>query len=199
MIVRLRTVARDERGFSLMDSLIAMVFMGVLFAAFALLMSVMIHRGDEVERQTTMQVSARFALERLATDLRQAYTGIDGQSPIEVIGPSSLRFLSLDKAQPFKLRRIEYRLTSGTLERRQALGPDTDPANIPALGAWRPELTSVKNTTLFTFYDGGNPPAVTSTASLVRSIAINFTVATVSAPTATYPYTSNVTLRITPS
>ncbi len=194
---RLLTTIRDQRGYSLMDTLIAMVFLGVLTAAFALLMSVTIHQGDEVERQTTLQAETRFALERLATDLRQAYTGIVGQSPIEAIGPSSITFLSLDKAQPFKLRRISYRLTGQTLERRQAIGPDVDPANIPAPGSWLPEVTSVKNTTLFTYQDAAG--ATTATASAVRSVGLNFTVATVSAPTRTYPYTTDVTLRITPT
>lgn len=194
---RLLTAARDERGFSLMDSLIAMTFLSVLFAAFAMLMGVTINRGGEVEKMTTLQAETRFALERLALDLRQAYTGIEGQSPIEAIGATSLTFLALDKAQPFKLRRIEYRLTGGTLERRQALGPDVDPANIPALGTWLPELTSLKNATLFTYLDEAG--AATATASEVRSVGLNFTVATPTSPTRTYPYTTDVTLRITPT
>ena len=111
--------------------------------------------------------------------------------------PSSITFLSLDKAQPFKLRRISYRLTGQTLERRQAIGPDVNPANIPAPGSWLPEVTSVKNTTLFTYQDAAG--ATTATASAVRSVGLNFTVATVSAPTRTYPYTTDVTLRITPT
>jgi type II secretory pathway component PulJ len=186
---------RGEGGFSIVEMLLGLVFVGLLFALFATVVVSALRQGDEIDEQTTLQVEARAAVDNLAAELRQAYTGDDEVAPIEAIGASTITFLSPDRAEPFHLRRISYRLQSGVLQRAQAVSTDTDgyPWSIGTLGGWHSQLRSVANTTLFTFYDSAG--AVTATPAAVETVAIAVTVATETSPSRQYTYQTRVSLR----
>lgn len=192
---RLYRALGREGGFSLMEMLTSMVVLGFLFAAVSVVLSSMIRHSDEVEDRTTLQTDARFTLDLLAVDLRQAYSGVDGVSPIESVSATTLTFLSPDRAQPFHLRRISYRLSNGRIERATATSTDTDgaPWAIPALGPWRKQVDSVKNAAPFTYYDANG--AVTTNPALVSTVKIDLDLATNSSPTRQLKYQTSVTVR----
>jgi prepilin-type N-terminal cleavage/methylation domain-containing protein len=194
---RRRVRGRDQDGFTLPEMLAAIAVLGVLFAAFALVVGRGIMHGKQVEEASTQQTEARAAVDRLAADLRQAYTGDEAAFPIESIGSTQLTFLSPDRQTPFHLRRISYQLVNGELQRAFATSTDTDgpPWSIPALGAWSTEAGSIQNTTVFTYLDESG--AATSTPSEVRTVTISVNVATLAEPARQSTYSTSVTLRTT--
>jgi Tfp pilus assembly protein PilW len=191
---RLRS-ARGQGGFSIIELLIGFIFIGLLFGLFGTVVVSALRHGDEIDEGTTLQVEARAAVDTMAAELRQAYTGDDAVAPVEAIGGTTITFLSPDREQPFHLRRISYRLQSGVLQRAQAKSSDTDgyPWSIPSLGGWHSQVGSVVNSTVFTFYDSTG--AVTATASAVETVAITVTVATKTSPNRKYTYKTSVSLR----
>ena len=101
-----------------------------------------------------LQGEVRAAVDGLAKDLRQAYTG-NGNPGLEKMLPAQLQFLSPDRQTPFHLRRVNYKLSNRTLQRASALSTNTGapPWTFPALSAYRDEVGSVANTTVFKYYD----------------------------------------------
>ena len=194
MRLRLQALRRED-GHTLVELLVAMIFIGVLFGMFALVVSSSLRHNDEVQEQSTLQTEARSAIDGLAADLRSAYSGEDGVAPIESMGAGQITFLSPDRAEPFHLRRVSYRLLSGKLERALATSTDTDgaPWIIPALGPYSKVAGSVTNTTVFRYFDAND--AVTAVPADVARVEITLTVATKVSPARQYTYTSSVTLR----
>jgi prepilin-type N-terminal cleavage/methylation domain-containing protein len=199
MIRRRLHVPHREGGFTLTEMLVTMTFLGVLFAAFALVVGSGLRHSKQVEESSTLQTEVRAAIDHLARDLRQAYTGDDAAFPIESISGTQITFLSPDRAEPFHLRRISYRLQNGELQRAEAVSSDTDgpPWSIPALGSWSTQAGSIRNSTLFTYLDEDG--AATATASDVRTINMTVAVATLAEPARQSTYQTSVTLRTTPS
>jgi prepilin-type N-terminal cleavage/methylation domain-containing protein len=191
--------APRERGFTLIEMLVTIVFVGVLFAAFALVVGSGLRHGKQVEEESTLQTEVRGAIDRLSADLRQAYTGEDGVIAIESISPTQITFLSPDRSTPFRLRRISYRLQNGTLQRALAVSSDTDgpPWVIPGLSGWANEAGSIVNSSLFTYLDAAG--AATNDPAEVRTINVTVVVATVAQPTRQSTYETSVTLRATPT
>jgi prepilin-type N-terminal cleavage/methylation domain-containing protein len=189
---------RREDGFTLMEMLVAMALLGVLFAALALAVGSAIRHSSEVEEESTLQTETRAAIDRFAQDLRQAYTGEEDVAPIESIGSTQITFLSPDRATPFHLRRVSYRLSSGVFERAEAVSTDTDgaPWSIPALGGWAKQVGSVVNTTVFTYLDEGGLP--TNDPAAVRTVNVTLTVATPASPNRQSTYQTSVTVRSDP-
>jgi type II secretory pathway component PulJ len=195
VIARALRAARRQGGFTLTEMLISMLFIGVLFGLFATVVGSTIRHNDEVTKMTTLQAEARAVLDQLAQDLRSAYTGDETVPEIESMSSTAITFFSPDRAEPFHLRRVAYRLSGGQLQRRQAISTDTDgyPWSIPALGGWITRLNSVTSTTLFTYKDAnGN---VTATPAEVAEVLMSVTVATTSSPSRSYTYSTSVTLR----
>jgi prepilin-type N-terminal cleavage/methylation domain-containing protein len=186
---------RREDGFTLSEMLSAMAVLGLLFAAFATVVGSAVRNGGEIEGQTAIQGEARAAVDRFASELRQVYSGDETTYPIESISATQVTFLSPDRANPFHLRRISYRLNAGSLERAFATSSDTDgyPWTIGSLGAWQKLVGPVRNATVFTYYDATG--AVTSTASAVKTVGITLVVSTVGSSSRQFTYTSSVTVR----
>ncbi len=196
MIGRLPRLASED-GFTLVEMLTAMTVLAILIAAYTLVLGSAVRHSGEVEQQTNLQVEARGALASISQDLRQAYDG-DGDvatSPIESVSSTQITFLSVDRAQPFHVRRLSYRLNTGKLERARATSTDTDgyPWTIPALSSYLGLVGSVANSTVFTFKDANG--ATTSTASAVRTVGVTLTVVTKTTPSRQYTYKTSVTLR----
>jgi prepilin-type N-terminal cleavage/methylation domain-containing protein len=193
---------RDNRGFTLVEMLTSMVILGLLFAVFATVMSTTITQGTQEQTMTELQTQARSSMEQLARELRQAYSG-DGSWPIQTVsaGTQTIRFVSPDKLQPFHLRTIEWRLSSGNLDRRSVTSTDTDgaPWTYPTpitSAAWITQARSIKNTNVFQFLDAND--AATTTAANVRKVKITLDVATTGQGSRIYRYQTSAHPRVTP-
>jgi prepilin-type N-terminal cleavage/methylation domain-containing protein len=187
---------RQERGLTLIEMIVSMVVLGILFAAAFPLFGSTIRHSGEVEKRTVLQSELRGGVDRLTSDLRQAYTG-DSTSVIESLGSTQVTFFSPDRLQPFHLRRIAYRVSGGWLERAVAISTDTDgpPWVLPSLGPWTRVVGSITDPAVFTFQDdSGN---TTTNPASVRNVGIRLVVATPTAPTRTLTYQTNVNLRVT--
>jgi prepilin-type N-terminal cleavage/methylation domain-containing protein len=193
---------RDERGFTLTEMLASMAVLGILFAVFATVMTTTITQGTQEQDATALQTEARAAIERFAQELRQAYSG-DTAWPIQSLtcATQCIQFLSPDRLQPFHLRQIQWRLSSGQLQRRAVTSTDTDgaPWSLPAIAAaaWTTEVRSIKNTTIFQFLDASD--VATGTPANVRKVTITLDVATAGKSSRVYTYRTSITPRVSAS
>jgi len=187
--------ATRESGFTLIEMLAAMIFIGILFAGFSLVLTSTLHHNDEVQEESTLQTQVRATIDRLAQDLRQAYTGDDAVYPLESISPTQLSFYSPDRQTPFHLRHVSYRLNAGTLERAEATSTDTDgaPWSMPALGVWMPQVASVASSAVFTYLDESG--ATATTPETVHTVNVTISVETTTSGGRQFTYATSVTLR----
>jgi prepilin-type N-terminal cleavage/methylation domain-containing protein len=193
---------RREDGFTLTELLISMVFLSVLFTAFAMIMTTTTHIGDSVQEQDTLETEVRAAVDRMAQDLRDAYTGTTSPARIESISGTTVTFYAPDKASPFHDRKIWYRLTGGHLDRNSVTSTDTDgppwlglPASAPSTG-WATQLASITSTTLLTTVDAtGACTTTAATSTAIRSICMTLTVAPLHSSGRRYTYSTTVSLR----
>jgi prepilin-type N-terminal cleavage/methylation domain-containing protein len=194
MITRLRRGAVRQGGFTLTEMLVTILFIGMLFAAFATVMTSTLRRSDEVREESTAQAEVRAAIDRFAADLRQAYSGDDDVWPIVSIGSTQIRFYTPDRATPFHLRDVTYRLSGGQFQRQTTASTDTDgaPWSWGTAGPWETFAGNVMNSVAFTYFqaDGVTPATV---AADVRTVTVTLTVETY--PGKTQTYDSAVTLR----
>ncbi len=194
MMGRVLARGRDERGFTLIELLITMVVLSLLAAAFAVLFGSVANHSSTISDQMTLQVEARAALDRFAGDLRQTYSGDSATSSVESVAQgTAITFLSPDRAVPFHLRRISYRISGGRLERAEAVSSDTDgwPWSIPALGPYSLLVGSLVSPSALTFLDANG--ATTTVPANVRQVRVQLTIRTPTGRTTTH--TENVAVR----
>jgi prepilin-type N-terminal cleavage/methylation domain-containing protein len=198
-----RTFSRLKRedGFTLSEMLVVISILGLILGAFSLIFSSAIHHSGEIQEQNLLQTEVRAATDRIAREVRQSYYGDTTQTVIKMSTGTQLQFYSLDNQQPYHLRLIAYRLNGGTLERATATSPLTGGppwGTFPALSAWGPLVDSIKNATIFTYFDGASPtPNATTTPANVRSVTITLSVATGTTPGRQFTYTTSAALRAT--
>ncbi len=186
---------RNERGFTVVELLATMAVMGIVLAVFGQLLVTSSKTSNRIAEQATLQNDVRAAVDRLTSDFRQA-TNANGTSAVESLSGTTLTFDSPDRATPFHLRRIAYRLVSGDLQRSVTTSTDNDgwpwvwPIGTPT---WTTEVGSVTNATSFTFYDANG--AVTTDPNTVRSARISLTVAPKQTQGGTASYTALVSIR----
>ena len=101
----LQRLHRDERGFSLVELTVSMIFLGIISATFTMLLSSTIRHQREIQEQSTTQSEVRDALDRMTREIRQAYQG-GGAWPIEAISASQIKteFEQLQDATKQKLK-----------------------------------------------------------------------------------------------
>ena len=120
-----RTLARlrsCERGFTLSEMLVVIVVLAFIGMAFAAIFSSVVNHSATISESITLQTEARAALDRFASDFRQAYNGdptfLNPTSPIEnVTAGTQITFTTPDRQNPLRLRRVSYRISSGALQR----------------------------------------------------------------------------------
>lgn len=194
---RLARMLRSEDGFTVMELMVSIAVLGIFFAAFSTVVSSAIRHGSEVQEQAVLQTEVRAAVDTLVADLRQAtIAGDTTLARISTATGTQVTFLSPDRSQPMRLRRISYRVSSGQLQRALATSTNTAaPWTIPALGAWSRRTSSVltTGTPVFTYFDSTG--AATTVAANVRTIRIRIVLATATAPTRQLVYDTRVTLR----
>jgi type II secretory pathway component PulJ len=196
-VIRMRSLLRREEGFTVVELLSAMTVFAIVLAIFAMVLSSAIRHSGEVEEQSNLQVEARSAIAFVSSDLRQVYDGDANvaTSPIESIGPTQITFLSPDRAQPFHLRRVSYRLSAGEFQRAMATSTDTDgaPWSIPVLSSYQKLVGSVVNGTVFAYKKADGTTATTPLD--VKTLDITLTVATQTASSRQYTYKTSATVR----
>jgi prepilin-type N-terminal cleavage/methylation domain-containing protein len=196
---------RQREGFTLTEMLATMAVLAIVFATFSLVISSTLRHNAEVEESTVQQTEARAALERFATDLRQTYTGDDvnfpSTFPIETIGNTTITFFSPDRKQPFHLRKLTYRLNAGGFERAFLTSTDTDGwpwAGLTAApSAWQRLVGSVRNSTIFTYYNaaGAQLAATAANRTLVRTVRLTLVTSTPTSQSRQTTYETSVTVR----
>jgi prepilin-type N-terminal cleavage/methylation domain-containing protein len=186
---------RSQAGVTLMELIVTMALMAILGTGITAAVQMTSHWSTELQDEAVAQNEIRSSFERLVQDLRQAYVG-DGTPPIELMQPNQITFLSPDRATPYHLRRISYRLAGGRLERAMVFSTDTDgaPWIIPALGPWQKQIGGVVNTALFTYRDeDGNP---TTDPQALRTVDVTLRVKAPSGSIQRLTYKTSVSLRI---
>lgn len=163
MRARLRLSAlRSETGITLIELVVSMSILFAVGVAWSGLMSTAAKTGGRVQELANLQTEVRAAVDGVAVDLRQASCN-ETTPPVTTAGGTQITFYSPDRASPFHLRQISYRLVADSrwpgryqLERALATSTNTGgpPWTIPALGAWSKQIGSVTNATAFTYKDG---------------------------------------------
>jgi prepilin-type N-terminal cleavage/methylation domain-containing protein len=184
-----------QDGFTIPEFLVSMVVLAIVLAGFGQVLINTSKTSNRVEEQAMLQNEVRSSIDRLTTDFRSA-TEVNGSPPVISVSPTTLTFDSPDRATPFHLRRISYRLNGTTLERSQIVSINTGswPWTWPVTpGSWTQELGSIKNASVFSFLDGdGN---TTTDPNLVRSVRVTLSVQAKQTQAATSTYTALVTIR----
>jgi prepilin-type N-terminal cleavage/methylation domain-containing protein len=186
---------RSERGFTFVEMLVALALTGILVSAFMGTLASTMHWGSEVEQRSVLQAEARAAVDGLAAELRQSYTG-DTTALVETATPTTLTFNSPDRLTPMHLRKIAYRLSGRVLERSVTTSTNTGaaPWTFPAQqGAWVQRLDSIVSPAVFSYADSSG--VATTDPAKVKTVTISVTLATYGARNREVTYRTAVTLR----
>jgi prepilin-type N-terminal cleavage/methylation domain-containing protein len=198
---RLLTRLRDERGVTLTEMMAVMAILGLVVGAFITVYTATIRHSTEIQDENTLQTEVRAVVDGLAQEVRQAWTHEDDptlQNPVQTATATQLTFLSPDRANPFHLRTISYRVSGGRLERALAVSSDTDgwPWVMPALSSWTPRVGSVVanpgGTSVFRYLKQDGTTA--TSAAQVRSVIITVSLKTKTSSSAV-TYSTRATLR----
>ena len=201
MSALLRRLRDDEGGFTLVEMVVAIAVLGILFAIYSLVLSGTIRDSSTVEDQGVAQAEVRAAVDGLAQDFRQAYTGDSSGTltPIGAISGTTVTFYSPDRQTPFHLRQIQYQLTGGTLQRRVALSTNTNgyPWTFGAFTSWVTVASNITNSTVFTgkYLDTSGNVVTTTTPSQVSGLWIAVTISPRGSQGRTYSYSSSASVR----
>jgi prepilin-type N-terminal cleavage/methylation domain-containing protein len=199
---RVRQLLRDERGVTLIEMMAVLAILGIVVGAFVAVYTATIRHSSEVQEQNTLQTEARAVVDTLAQEVRQAWTHEDDTTyptPVITATGTQVTFLSPDRANPYHLRTISYRVNSGRLERALAVSSDTDgpPWVMPALGSWASRVGSVVanpgGTAVFQYLKADG--TTTTSAALARSVVITLSLATKTSPSRTVTFSTRATLR----
>jgi prepilin-type N-terminal cleavage/methylation domain-containing protein len=187
---------RSDQGFTLVELVVSMVLIGVIFAIFSITMGATIRTSNEVQEDSVLQGEVRATVDAIAKDLRQAYTG-NGTPGIEKMLGNEIQFVSPDRATPFHLRRISYRLQNTKIQRASTISGNTGapPWSWPTpLSSYQDQVGSVANTTVFRYYDAAGVAA--TQLSDIASVTITVTVANPTAPSRQFTYATSVAMRV---
>ncbi|HEY4349272.1 MAG TPA: prepilin-type N-terminal cleavage/methylation domain-containing protein [Gaiellaceae bacterium] len=201
---------KQEDGFTLVELLVTMLILGFVFTTFSLVVSSTVTHSAVITKESVLQTQLRSAVNQMTKDLREASVpSLAATSPFVTaagtMSTTSITFYAPDSTYTavapttYHLREICYQLSAGNFQRASAISSNTGgPAwTIPALGAFETQLGGVLNTAVFTYYDGSNPPVLTTSAAAVRTVVVTLTVEAPGTP-GQYTYSGSATLRETP-
>lgn len=149
---------RGSAGFTLVEVLVATSLLAVVMLIVFNTLTGGIRHAADVQSRIQIESDVRVAADSFVRDLRQAYSGDPTGTLTRVasgMNGTTITFYSPDRATPYHLRKISYRLNGTTLERSVTLSSDTDgyPWVFGTAGAWIPVVKDVRNATLFTYAD----------------------------------------------
>lgn len=198
-MTRLARRLRSDAGFTLTELLVVLVFLGMIAAAFSMLLSSTIRHNSEITEQSVTQGELRAAVDRMMREARGAYFGV-GTAPITAAGSSQMTFTFPDRQTPFHLVRVSYRVSGGNLQRAFEISTNTGgPPWTFAVGGtptnWTTVVPNVTSATPFSYYDVSG--VSTTTPANVHSVQANLTVATKIGNGRTYAYSTRVSMRTT--
>ena len=112
---------------------------------------------------------------------------------------TTLTFYTPDRQTPFRVRLVSYRLSSNQLQRAFATSTNTGSgpwSGVAAgnLGTYRPQVSTVTNATLFTYFQSDGVTPATSLANLA-TVRITLTVSPRGSQGRTYTYVVNASPR----
>lgn len=167
---------RGDGGFTLIEVTVATSILGIVLLLVYGTLNTGVRQAADVEARLQTEANVRLAADTFERDLRQAHTGDASLSRIASLAAAQITFYSPDRATPFHLRKISYRLTGTTLERSVTTSTDTDgfPWVFPATAPYTTVLEFVRNTTLFTFRDVAS--AITTDPTTVATVQLDITV-----------------------
>jgi prepilin-type N-terminal cleavage/methylation domain-containing protein len=196
MLRRIRRLLHREDGFTLIESLVAIAAGSIVLAALVTLLTVTSRWSGDVQEAAVSQTEVRSAMDELARDLRQAYTGDAAVPAVSTMTATDLVFTSPDRATPMHLRRIYYRLSGGRFERAIAVSTNTGapPWTFPLPGAWVTRAQKIVNAGAFTYLDSAGAP--TTDPAAVRTVTVRLEVAAGSGQGTRSAYETSVTLRV---
>jgi prepilin-type N-terminal cleavage/methylation domain-containing protein len=208
----LQSTVTREHGFTLIEMLVVMFIVGIVFAAFGLVISTTVRHAALITNEGVTQHQVRTALDQLTADLREATVSSDSDASPFVTTPAgapmsstSLTFYAPDSTYStadqtdYHLREISYQLTGGVFQRTSTASSNTNgpPWTIPTLGSPVSLVSGVVNSVAFTYYNGNQPPAVTTIPAAVRTVVVTLTVV-IPGTSHQFSYSDTATLRETP-
>ena len=191
---RVRSRAAHEGGFTVIEMLVTMLIIGIVFAAFGLVISTTVTHSALITNESVTQHQVRTALNQMTEDLREASAASSSStSPFVTaagsMSPTTITFYAPDQtysvANPdaYHLREISYQLSSGNFQRASAVSSNTSdnpngtsfPWTIPALGSLDDTGRGGRQLGRFTYYDGSQPPVPTTNPAAVRTVVVTVT------------------------
>ncbi len=171
MIGALKRRVEGERGFTMVELLVAMPIMLVVMGGLVLMLTTITHWSSQTQEEVSLQTEARAALNRLEAEIRGTFVG-DGTNPIVSATSTAITFdtpdtyattISGSTENSFHLLQVSYRISGGTLQRQFKTTTNTYPGALGtsggwqwgSLGSWSTEVGSVNsitNTDVFSFY-----------------------------------------------
>jgi prepilin-type N-terminal cleavage/methylation domain-containing protein len=167
---------RGDAGFTIVEVMVATTLLGiVLLIVYGTLNSGVRHAAD-AEARVQIEADVRGVADTFVRDVRQAYTGDLTLNRIDSMTATSITFYSPDRATPYHIRKISYRLTGVNLERSVTTSTDADgaPWTFGATGPYAVVLKDVRSTTVFTYRD--HDGAITTDAAEVATVQLSLTV-----------------------
>ncbi len=159
---------RGERGFTLVELVVAMPIMLVVMGGLVLLLTTVTHWGSQTQEETTLQTEARAAMNRLETEIRGAFIGQANSVPFTSATATSMTFDTPDEAAAnaatgasFHLLQVSYQVSGGTLQRQFQSTTNTYPGALTggwtwgSLSPWATVVgsnSSITNSDVFSYY-----------------------------------------------
>jgi prepilin-type N-terminal cleavage/methylation domain-containing protein len=187
---------RGDHGFTLVELMVSTSILGIVLLIVYGTMNSGVRQASEIESRVQIQADVRGVSDTFVRDLRQAFTGDPSLNRIGTMTATQITFYTPDRATPYHIRKVSYRVTGVNLERSVTTSSDTDgfPWTFGTTGPYPTVLRDVRNTTLFAYRDEDG--ITTTDPTQVATVQLTLTVDRDTArPPAPLTYTTTVQLR----
>jgi len=161
---------RDNRGFTLVELVVAMPIGLLIIGGMVLMLTTLTHYNNQNQEELTLQTEARSALNVLETQIRGAFYG-DGQTAaFSSANATTMTFYTPDEypgsvsgsvLSSFHLKQVSYRVQTGQLQSQFQTSTNTYPTAPPwtfpgTMSSWTTVIGSagtITNTDVFSYWD----------------------------------------------
>ena len=162
---RLRLRCGDA-GSNLVELVVTIAVLSIVMAMIFGIVINVVNNSNEFRDRTQEQADTRLAIDALVRDLRQSYTDKPTLAAVDPTSTASrITFYSPNRDINFRLRKITYDLTGGTLTRSVSTSANTAADVVGKTAVWTfdpadpvPVLTGVLNASLFSYKNATNGP-----------------------------------------